>query len=267
MKLLDFFKKKKKPEKRKVEKKVEARPLPRTKEKAKEEIIKPEIKRAKKKISEIAYRVLYSPHITEKATALTEENKYVFKVSEKSNKIELKNIEQFAFDSSLGRLNQSKSIFKVFEKTDKFLYGKSLLNFFISLGPPRFIWKDKPVINASGNEFGRTYGIIDPDNFQTSVAPTIVGDLYMNFSVWGIIFGMLFFGWLFRIIFDLLIKESNVSLSGVIIYSVFWIQIIKGTEDWIAPVWAGLVKLLVILLIIHFFLATKYEIFTKLQKK
>ncbi len=183
------------------------------------------------------------------------------------NKIELKNIEQFAFDSSLGRLNQSKSIFKVFEKTDKFLYGKSLLNFFISLGPPRFIWKDKPVINASGNEFGRTYGIIDPDNFQTSVAPTIVGDLYMNFSVWGIIFGMLFFGWLFRIIFDLLIKESNVSLSGVIIYSVFWIQIIKGTEDWIAPVWAGLVKLLVILLIIHFFLATKYEIFTKLQKK
>ncbi len=113
MALLDFFKKKKKPlasakatageKKKKSEKKIEEikKPASAKASAGKEEIIKPptfgekaggkpEIKRAKKKISEIAYRVLYSPHITEKATALTEENKYVFKVSEKSNKIEIK---------------------------------------------------------------------------------------------------------------------------------------------------------------------------------
>ena len=78
---------------------------------------------------------------------------------------------------------------------------------------------------------------------------------YLNFGVWGIIFGMLFFGTLFRFIFDFFIGKSNFSLSGIVIYSIFWIQIIKGTEDWIAPVWAGLVKLFVILLIIHLFLA------------
>lgn len=175
--------------------------------------------------------------------------------------VEFENIEKFAVDSSFGRFNQSKSIFNIFEKTDKFLYGKSLMNFFVSLGPPRFIWKNKPVINASGNEFGRKYGIILPDDFGTNVGPTIIGDLYLNFGVWGIALGMLFFGALLRFIFDVLIRYSGASLSGIMIYSVFWTQIIKGTEDWLAPVWAGLVKIFVILLVIHFFLvkATKYE--------
>lgn len=185
-----------------------------------------------------------------------------------NGKVEFENIKKFAVDSSFGRFNQSKGIFNVFEKTDKFLYGKSLLNFFISLGPPRFIWKNKPIINASGNEFGRAYGIISPDDIGTNVGPTIIGDLYLNFGILGIALGMLFFGVILRFIFDVLIRYSGASLSGIMIYSAFWIQIIKGTEDWLAPVWAGLVKLLVILLVIHFFLsgAAKCEFFTKLRK-
>lgn len=174
-----------------------------------------------------------------------------------NGKVKFENIKKFAVDSSFGRFNQSKGIFNVFEKTDKFLYGKTLLNFFVSLGPPRFIWKNKPVINASGNEFGRKYGIILPDDFGTNVGPTIVGDFYLNFGVWGIALGMLFFGALLRFIFDVLIRYSGASLSGIMIYSVFWIQIIKGTEDWLAPVWAGLVKLFIILLGVHFTLVYK----------
>lgn len=183
-------------------------------------------------------------------------NFYSYDVN-KEKIFEVKDKNQFVIDSSIGRINQSKIIFNIFEKTDKFLYGKSLVNFFISLGPPRFIWKNKPIINASGNEFGRKYGILSPDNFQTSIGPTIVGDLYMNFGLFGIMFGMLFFGALFRVIFDSLIDKINISLSGVVIYSVFWIQIIKGFEDSIAPVYAGLVKLFVILLILHYFLIKK----------
>lgn len=41
-------------------------------------------------------KALVSPHITEKATNLNEENKYVFKIQPKANKIEVKNaIESF----------------------------------------------------------------------------------------------------------------------------------------------------------------------------
>jgi len=96
MGLFDFFKKKekeiKKPEKKKIEKKPvvakaladKARPLPKA---------KPALTRRgrpKKETSRIAYRVLETPHVTEKATALTEEDKYVFKVLPRTNKIEIK---------------------------------------------------------------------------------------------------------------------------------------------------------------------------------
>jgi len=40
--------------------------------------------------SEVAWKVLKRPHITEKATELTEENQYIFRVSSRSNKIEIK---------------------------------------------------------------------------------------------------------------------------------------------------------------------------------
>lgn len=37
-----------------------------------------------------AYRVLKSPHLTEKATNLASQNKYIFKVMPKANKVEIK---------------------------------------------------------------------------------------------------------------------------------------------------------------------------------
>lgn len=164
--------------------------------------------------------------------------------------------EQFIIDSSFSRISQSRIIYNVFERTKEFTYGKNLANFFVSLGPPRFLWKNKPVINASGNEFGRKYGILSVDDFGTSVAPTAIGDLYMNFGLAGIVFGMFLIGVLFRFIFDFFIKGEK-NIFGVVIYSVFWIQIIKGMEDWIAPVYAGLVKLFIIFLIINYFFKKK----------
>jgi len=94
MSLFNFFKKKKKVEKKKAEKKEikkvsppvgrVGKPLKKKKE------VKPKVSGPKKKVSGVACRVLSSPHITEKATALSEKNKYVFKVLPKSNKIEVK---------------------------------------------------------------------------------------------------------------------------------------------------------------------------------
>ena len=54
-----------------------------------------EIKTAKKpfvskKSIKMAYKILESPHVTEKAGDLTEKNKYSFKVSKRSNKAEVK---------------------------------------------------------------------------------------------------------------------------------------------------------------------------------
>lgn len=48
------------------------------------------VPKEEKKISGFAYRILHSPHITEKAAALAEQNQYVFKVLPGSNKTEIK---------------------------------------------------------------------------------------------------------------------------------------------------------------------------------
>jgi len=84
MSIFDRFKKtKKEPEKKEI-KKVEEK-----KEAVKEEAKMPARKVEKKQFSN-AWRILKSPHITEKATSLAAQNKYIFKVMPKANKIEIK---------------------------------------------------------------------------------------------------------------------------------------------------------------------------------
>ena len=56
----------------------------------KKEEVKVGIKKPKKKVSEKSYQVFSSPHITEKATILEKENKYIFKIRFKANKSEVK---------------------------------------------------------------------------------------------------------------------------------------------------------------------------------
>ncbi len=72
-----------KPEEKK-EKKAEVK-----KEKI-QKIQKEEVKKVFKKNPELTSRILIKPLITEKATNLGAENKYIFEVSKKANKIEVK---------------------------------------------------------------------------------------------------------------------------------------------------------------------------------
>ncbi len=87
MALLDKFKKKlKKEEVKKVKEEEPERERPK-----KEKLVKKEApKTVVKKQTAQAYRVIKEPHITEKATFLTEQNKYVFKISSSANKAETK---------------------------------------------------------------------------------------------------------------------------------------------------------------------------------
>jgi large subunit ribosomal protein L23 len=89
MALLDIFKKKKKEEK--IEKK-EKKEIEEKEKKEKEEAEKPSKKILEKKERKFqeAWRILKAPHITEKATKLTEKNQYVFKVFPNANKTEIK---------------------------------------------------------------------------------------------------------------------------------------------------------------------------------
>lgn len=96
MALRDLFKKKRKePKKIKEPEKIE---LAAKTEEAKPEIKKERKTKPRKKISNLAYRVLASPHITEKAAALADKNQYVFKVFPETNKIEIKRAVEQIYD-------------------------------------------------------------------------------------------------------------------------------------------------------------------------
>jgi large subunit ribosomal protein L23 len=88
MALLDRFKKqpKKEEKRKKKEKKIELK-AERTKEKPilKEETKQKEIKGDKNQLAR-AYQIIKGAHITEKATFLSGQNKYVFRVSARANK-------------------------------------------------------------------------------------------------------------------------------------------------------------------------------------
>ncbi len=86
----DFFKRKKEPEKKKKDKSSEV---------LVEEKKKKPVKKTRKKTDEgFAYRILKSPHITEKATDLAKDNRYIFKVYEKANKPEIKKSVEKLYD-------------------------------------------------------------------------------------------------------------------------------------------------------------------------
>ena len=87
MAIFDIFKKKKKVEEKK-EKKPKVKPVKKIEKKLVEKPILKEPK--KRRRMDGAYRVLKTPHITEKATDLMENNQYIFKVYKDSNKQEIK---------------------------------------------------------------------------------------------------------------------------------------------------------------------------------
>jgi len=89
MAIFDIFRKKGKKEREEKEKKLKEKPSTRAKPGA--ELIKKAkpIKRRMMMI-DVAYRILKTPHITEKATDSMENNQYTFKVYKNSNKQEVK---------------------------------------------------------------------------------------------------------------------------------------------------------------------------------
>ena len=52
-----------------------------------------------------AYQVIKEPHITEKATDLIEQNKYVFKVFQKANKVEIKKAVKALYGAEVEKVN------------------------------------------------------------------------------------------------------------------------------------------------------------------
>ena len=158
-----------------------------------------------------------------------------------------------ASDSFFSRINHSFTITHVVAFDLEDFMSSFLQDIFVNLGPPRFLWADKPVsINARGNEFGHRIGVLAPDDPLTAVGPTLPGELFINFGVAGVLIGMFLFGLLLKFLYVYLIARGVLTLSGILVHGVAWLTLLRGLEVWAVPLIAGFVKLFIFLLVIHF---------------
>jgi hypothetical protein len=103
----------------------------------------------------------------------------------------------FAF---LERVSVVTSVAAVISDTGRWVdyrYGETLILAPIGVFIPRFLWPDKPPITI-GKEFGATFRLIGSMDRETYIAPSFVGELYWNFAVPGVVFGMCLLGMAYR---------------------------------------------------------------------
>lgn len=97
--------------------------------------------------------------------------------------------ERGANGRTFGRLNQHEVVagtIRVIDDGDEPLrggvdYANALVNLI-----PRFLWPDKPYV-MYGNEFGHMIGMLMRTDIGTSIAPTYIGESYLNFGPFGLI--------------------------------------------------------------------------------
>lgn len=100
--LKNIFKKpKEKPEKKEKEKKKKTEP----KKEEQVEKKKPAVSRSKKHAKVETFRILKEPHISEKATYLSDQDKYVFKVYPNANKTEIKKAVEALYGVKVKKVN------------------------------------------------------------------------------------------------------------------------------------------------------------------
>jgi hypothetical protein len=111
-------------------------------------------------------------------------------------------------DSSVGaliaRLSVVSSVAAILRYTGRWVdykYGETILLTPISLLIPRVLWPSKPNIGIA-REFGVTFDLVSGVDRETQIAPTIVGELYWNFNLPGVLVGMFLLGaayrWMYR---------------------------------------------------------------------
>jgi hypothetical protein len=67
---------------------------------------------------------------------------------------------------------------------------------------PRAIYPQRGDPGQFGNEFGRSFGIVPPNNRSTSISATQPGEMYLNFGWLGIVLVMPFVGGAYRLLGD-----------------------------------------------------------------
>jgi hypothetical protein len=106
---------------------------------------------------------------------------------------------------------------------------------------PRAIYPDKPEPSRFANEFGRAYGFIAPADFQTAIAVTQPGEMYLNGGWLALVLGMALLGAAYRLVAEYL--SARRTDPGVLaVYATAASGLVLGMETIVALGFVGVVK-------------------------
>lgn len=106
----------------------------------------------------------------------------------------------FAFENRMALVNSVAVVLRDVGRWVPFAHGETIFGPTLAFLVPRAIWPDKPYF-VTGRDFGRLFRVVNPMDQLTSIAPTVVGELYWNFDLPGILAGMALFGMCLRLLY------------------------------------------------------------------
>jgi hypothetical protein len=116
---------------------------------------------------------------------------------------------------------------------------------------PRSILPNKPDPGVFGNEFGRKFGVLSPNDRITSIAVTTVGESYLAFGVLGVLLVMPLCGVIYRAL-DALFDARDRNSSVLAIYSVVAWPLVQSPGTIFALGLMGVMKLTSFYILIFF---------------
>ena len=129
---------------------------------------------------------------------------------------------QSVAETFIGRANQTHIVTEIFTRQDKHIGFKIFGEFYEYTKPAQY----RKNIIQNGNKFAQDYGFINVLDNATGVGRTVIGGLYIAFGYTGIVLGMFFLGFLFKIIFWL-----NRTDFGIIFYSFTLLNLLLRIEQ------------------------------------
>jgi hypothetical protein len=137
------------------------------------------------------------------------------------------------FDIVNNRTNGSETVALAVKYTPSlgpYQYGRPWARIPLSL-IPRFVWPNKP-FSTQARDFSIVYGGESAARgYGLGLAPTIPGDLYLNFGIAGVLLGFVAIGWLLRYITRLIERHGHDPALGVVIYIVVMSQLMLVEQD------------------------------------
>jgi hypothetical protein len=124
-------------------------------------------------------------------------------------------VEEESFEARVSNINQTTQVVRVVQEDG--YYDGSTMAYLSYAFIPRFIWKDKPIIQQGvwfALRIGKAY-VHEGAGANNSINMTSAGELYLNFGILGVIVGMFFIGGLSAYMWQISgFKESVNNLLG-----------------------------------------------------